>query len=268
MTPEIDPDPQLAALAAVETEVPVDSASDEEDTYNPYENELIGQFLMALGYAARHAGKPRIHVALLQQTPQDKFYGDLLFGCTAYHAIEFKRSESASDLRKERRKWNLRGLRKHVRELVMRTRGIGHWMVFGSADGRDVLFAKYMPRLLRWLKVSRGTPPADELVRILVEGNSGFATPEELKDYLEGIALFRKKVSRSGTGGMDAKFLGVGTDADGGIVLFNAEILKYEIQHKLTPPAQRPPPPQPQAPQPAPPPPRPRPRPRPRPKRG
>lgn len=69
----------------------------------PYENQLLGAFLYALDY---HGGQRRAVPAaanLLQQTPLDQVFGDLIVGASRCLALEFKRDKGA--LAGERRKW-------------------------------------------------------------------------------------------------------------------------------------------------------------------
>lgn len=248
MTTSAEPIPEHDANGASNGDDGVDdtAADFHLDPYDPYENELIGQFLMALGYKACQSEKPVVHVALLQQTPDDTFYGDALFGCTSYHAIEFKRSDDVADLKKERLKWKLQDLENHVKVRVEGDHGAGHWLVFGSADRRTVNYTTYMPQMIPSLTVPRVVAQAEELIDQLINGSGGFPHAEHLHDYLKGIAVHRKKKSSRSGGAGSVNFLGVGMHATYGVVLFSAEALAHELAHRATPGAQRPLMPQPQ----------------------
>ncbi len=67
------------------------------ETDYPYENVLIGNFLLSLGYyLGKKKCKKPVSVNLLQQTPLDPKFGDIFSGVNGKYAIiEFKRSSDA-----------------------------------------------------------------------------------------------------------------------------------------------------------------------------
>jgi hypothetical protein len=69
----------------------------------PYENQLLGAFVYALGYYGGQRGTIPAAANLLQQTPLDQVFGDLIVGADRCLALEFKRDRRA--MADERRKW-------------------------------------------------------------------------------------------------------------------------------------------------------------------
>ncbi|MDV7339188.1 hypothetical protein RYZ26_06265 [Terasakiella sp. A23] len=105
-----------------------------------YENIVIGNFLVGLGYEIRELGNELgVSVNLLQQTPMDTEIGDILIqGLKSLVILEFKRHESSSD--KETQKVDALKDALHSernRDLQPVSRSI-HWYI--ESENRDESF--------------------------------------------------------------------------------------------------------------------------------
>lgn len=221
--------------------------------YDPYENELIGQFLMALGYLAGKEKVDVLAVGLLQQTPRDGTYGDLLLGCGSYHAIEFKRARPRNGFKSEERKWDLRSLGACVQKNWLSTVDRGHWLVWGSANRENVLYAAYMRCVIREWARADNECAADNLLKLIIADHAkmrsgvkpapavaGFRTATDLDAYLRDIGRYRVANDSGSSGGVGMSYLGVGIHSDHGLVMFSAETLSLELERRSTPHADLP----------------------------
>lgn len=109
----------------------------------PYENQLLGAFIYALGRESGADG-PALSVNLFQQTPLDQRFGDLVVGAQWCMAIEFKRVRKG--LSSEKRKWG-EVLVANPQSLDgwKRVADRGHWVCYGQAipDGVTLLAEPY-----------------------------------------------------------------------------------------------------------------------------
>lgn len=221
------------------------------DVVKPYENQLIGAFLVALGYRGGEIGFDRpIRANLLQQTPLDQRFGDLITGAERLVVIEFKRSDGHAGLKEESGKWNLAAFaswaEKHV-ELVQRASSY-HFLAVPSTRGEDLVAARSYPDFLmaaaKGISVARQPEIlADELIEELYRPKQLGGDPNEvLNDYLKPIASFRKaKVRRSSAGSSiasnDFSILGVAHHPGKGLRFLMDDslsmVLKLERQHEL-----------------------------------
>jgi hypothetical protein len=128
-----------------ETNGEVPHAAEKILSANPYENQVIGRFLVELGFEAGRGGDqdPPI-VDLLQQTPLDTFLGDAVIKNRAsLFMIEFKRN--AESVKHEQKKW-LDEFKKSIgtHSAFLQAFADVHLIAFGSADGTTVEAASYM----------------------------------------------------------------------------------------------------------------------------
>lgn len=215
----------------------------------PYENQIIGAFIYAFGYTAAtrdvNSGKTGriMPVNLLQQTPLDTAFGDLIVGSDRGLVIEFKRSER--ELLSERSKWSdgeflKKVKRKELINLSIRT----HFIVYGSRieSQLNMQFCSYMDALveLRPYPLNRGS--GQNLIELIlrnfdaVEPRLG-ASPPELLKYLEFLSNTRKKQASQG-GRKIANGAWVGVAEKNGRLLLQAApslecLLSLELDHTL-----------------------------------
>jgi hypothetical protein len=168
-----------------------------------YENIVIGNFLFGLGTAMglRHRtdgpiAKTHSHFAsLLQQTPLDKSFGDVLLGSKnsrIIRLIEFKRA--ANDSRKEQSK--LAALLQALTtpgnsRLQLISRKI-HWYVESEFQTRlKIRIAPYMD--LQYLDFGAKFTNLQKFVEAIADAASNSSIgKEEMRDYLEYLDLVCK----------------------------------------------------------------------------
>lgn len=194
----------------------------------PYENQLIGAFLYALGsadatYARRDAAATDAPAAmvlnLFQQTPLDATFNDLVAGRERCVVIEFKRSAHALDEERLKRKSTLRTALRS--EPTFRTSSLrGHVVVYGHVDGKavDMRLCTYLDvlGLAEPVKLDRGSGYA--LAVHLAHPSPTKAIglePEPMLDYLERLRELRAE--QVGAGGRQARetWLGIARNAKG-----------------------------------------------------
>ncbi|WP_313465521.1 hypothetical protein [Stenotrophomonas sp.] len=169
----------------------------------PYENQLLGAFILALGQeSGRQGTAPSLN--LFQQTPLDQRFGDLVAGSQWCMAIEFKRLRSG--LSSEKAKWK-QALNSHEPEALLqwaRSATRGHWICYGVADGGEIaLLAE--PYLSTFKAQPAVAPiPASDLIQTLAsrpgdgQRSAYGITAKHLEHYL--AALHRLRNSASGDG--------------------------------------------------------------------
>lgn len=162
----------------------------------PYENQLLGAFIYALGYEAGR-NQQSVPVNLFQQTPLDSCLGDLIVGGARCLAIEFKRRRS--DLRSERNKWRADfGKWINERPELINTSCKSHFVCFGDHGDSEVKLS-----LARYLQAYNDMEnvvalPAGEAVKHLAKPSLPGKQPAwgvdgpALLSYLEAIRVFRK----------------------------------------------------------------------------
>ncbi|MEA9770778.1 hypothetical protein VDF71_05540 [Xanthomonas campestris pv. raphani] len=184
----------------------------------PYENQILGAFVFALGVECGKAGT-FMPANLFQQTPLDGTFGDLVVGADWCLAFEFKREEGTVDW--EKAKWSKKALQAFETDtLLMVASRKAHLLCFSrpKADGIDLFAVSYASAL------GLGTPKAefecDHLIKGLVHlvGDTIPETkkkiglpPDELEAYLRKLASYRKQ----GSGGRKATWLAVAKSNDG-----------------------------------------------------
>ncbi len=113
----------------------------------PYENVYIGNFLYTLGYLScrKKIDLSGVTIDLLQQTPADKTYGDLLSGINGkFLLVEFKRNESLvkSEFGKNQQRDLLEALNdnEHIHNLSLKS----HFLGFGvQGEESNIIFLAY-----------------------------------------------------------------------------------------------------------------------------
>lgn len=107
----------------------------------PYENQLIGTFLYALGQEigrnTASTSPTTFGVNLLQQTPLDCHYGDVVLGSERCVLIEFKRT--AKQLASERAKWTVDELEKlRANTNFVAAANVAHQVIYGRLENDEV----------------------------------------------------------------------------------------------------------------------------------
>ncbi|MGE8210288.1 MAG: hypothetical protein ACN6RH_12330 [Stenotrophomonas rhizophila] len=184
----------------------------------PYENQILGAFVFALGVECGKTGR-FMPANLFQQTPLDGTFGDLVVGADWCLALEFKREEGTVDSEKD--KWSKEALQAFETDtlLVVASRK-AHLLCFSrpTADGIGLFSVNYASAL--GLGTSKTECECHHLIKALVH-LVGDATPEtqkkiglppdELEVYLRKLASYRKQ----GGGGREATWLAVAKSGDG-----------------------------------------------------
>lgn len=216
---------------------------------DPYESELIGCFLVALGFVAgdRKTERPII-VNCLQQSPWDKYRGDMMTGCNAFLALEFKRYLEPDEEYKERVKWKRDKLLGHFLgepdRITFANRH--HFYVYGDRQGK-IAAQPFLPVLLRLNKPDTETEqnsPArwhteleidatkalelDDLVKMILDGRAESGSVEQVSNYLDDLEEFREAVQGAqGSGGSGGPaLLAVLIDECGTVVVSTQDGLK------------------------------------------
>lgn len=209
----------------------------------PYENQLIGAFVFALGRSVgRKSNDPSskpFSVNLFQQTPLDGEFSDLILGDERCLVIEFKREPGT--LGTESEKWGAAAIARFVSDESARKASIrAHLVVYGqttesSVDLRfcfyaDVLNATQQPNLNRGSAsdvINRLVNPAPK-----VEERPGLP-PGDLMRYLDALHALRKGGdARKGSGG--SAWLGV-TEGKAGFRIVAAASLEQLLGHEIEP---------------------------------
>jgi hypothetical protein len=175
----------------------------------PYENQLLGAFVYALGYHGGRASAPGAAVNLFQQTPLDQSFGDLIVGSSHCLALEFKRDKGL--LADERRKWTEGAFATACLDAGMKRVALqAHFVVYpesmpGGLQLWCALYAKYMLGARAELPVY----PMDALVRAIHAGPQAAkgplgVPPADLEHYLRSLKEFRRKGSTGRSSGEEA----------------------------------------------------------------
>jgi hypothetical protein len=185
----------------------------------PYENQLIGAFLYALGYHSGQHNASTTSVNLFQQTPLDQSFGDVIVGASRCFALEFKRDERLLDT--ERDKWSEGGFAAALKEPEMaRVAARAHFAVYPKSAASELeliccQYAKYMLPAASQLR----TIPALALIRAIHAGERGAkgavgASPPELERYLHYLRTFRRRTT-GGREGSTGSWLAVAQKQNG-----------------------------------------------------
>lgn len=210
----------------------------------PYENQLIGNFLVALGY---HGGLHRfphpIRANLYQQTPLDNQFGDLMAGAKHFVILEFKRSDSPQALKQETAKWNVDGYRRWIFENleIARQAEKFHFLVAPPHEGDDLVVARSYPSFLLGDTELKNRPPigAAALIEELYEPKRYGGNPIDVIKYLQSVSKLRKfyfKISSGGGGAAAAgvSFLGIANDGKGRLKFLVDDSLSMVAEHQRT----------------------------------
>ncbi|MBB4758413.1 hypothetical protein XarjCFBP7653_05925 [Xanthomonas arboricola] len=203
----------------------------------PYENQILGAFVFALGVECGKTGT-FMPANLFQQTPLDGTFGDLVVGAEWCLALEFKREKGTVD--SEKAKWSKKALQAFETDtLLMAASRKAHLLCFSrpKADGIDLFAVSYASAL--GLGTSKVELECDRLIKSLVHlvGDTIPATkkkiglpPDELEAYLRKLASHRKQ----GGGGREATWLAV-AKSSGGFKIRTSSSLEQlvESQHTL-----------------------------------
>ncbi|WP_043399761.1 hypothetical protein [Stenotrophomonas maltophilia] len=183
----------------------------------PYENQILGAFVFALGVECGKAGM-FMPANLFQQTPLDGTFGDLVVGADWCLALEFKREEGTIDSEKE--KWSKEALQAFEGDTLLKVASRrAHMLCFSrpTSDGIDLFAMVYASAL--GLDKSKVEMECHRLIQALVhlvgdespEAKKKIGLPpRELEAYLRKLASYR----RQGGGGRDATWLAVAKSGD------------------------------------------------------
>ncbi|WP_414603661.1 hypothetical protein [Stenotrophomonas sp. FR012] len=183
----------------------------------PYENQILGAFVFALGVECGKAGV-FMPANLFQQTPLDGTFGDLVVGAEWCLALEFKREEGTID--SEKGKWSKEALQAFEGDTLLKVASRrAHMLCFSrpTSDGIDLFAMVYASAL--GLDKSKVEMECHRLIQALVhlvgdespEAKEKIGLPpRELEAYLRKLASYR----RQGGGGRDATWLAVAKSGD------------------------------------------------------
>ena len=192
---------------------------------NPYENQLIGAFVFALGqqHGRRFpaADASAFSLNLFQQTPLDRAYSDLIVGRDRCLVLEFKRTRA--EVASERAKWSDAGLEAFRSDRVLlATAPLAHLVLYGCTD-RDTVCLKactYLDvlGLAPDVKLERFAP--ERLIKHLLDVEDGTArpiglAPDALMRYLDFLWRARHAQGESTGGPAQGAWLGVAHGAGG-----------------------------------------------------
>jgi hypothetical protein len=173
---------------------PADNVLTFREQWMPYENQLIGAFVYALGYEGGRRQAGPMSVNLWQQTPLDAVFNDLIVGADTCLIIEFKRTSKA--LKTERGKWPAPALDRLLAVPgVQRFCEAAHFVVYGAtaADGVDLRQCGYWDALMigREPAANLDRGPARVLINALYDRNLG-VRPDLLEWYLAKLRQARR----------------------------------------------------------------------------
>ncbi|MCX9158550.1 hypothetical protein OPU71_20705 [Niveibacterium sp. 24ML] len=172
-----------------------------------YENVAIGNFLYGLGFAVAKRVKgqdlPSI-VNLLQQTPDDPLFGDVLIRAPGVLRIfEFKQRDNTDSKEPARHAKLVRNLA--GKDDLIRISRIVHWFV-ETAPAEKTFFSRIVPYLDAYPKT---TPRHDfaEFVNataVAVAGGAEALSQSDMANYLAHLVLLHK-TGTVGSGGLVVK---------------------------------------------------------------
>lgn len=205
-----------------------DGAEDDEDDGKvgvPYENQLLGAFVYALGYVSGQRSTT-VPVNLFQQTPLDGTFGDLVAGSERCLALEFKREKGTVE--SEKAKWAEGSLERFVNDPDMIAASQrAHLLCYGQPafGGTDISAMLYV-HALGLTKRAEELPAAEIIEGLLALADSPDPSkgmglpPDSLERYLRKLASIRKK----GGGGKRSTWLAA-VYVDGGLKIRTATSL-------------------------------------------
>lgn len=165
----------------------------------PYENQLLGAFLYALGYQGGQSHAAHVSANLFQQTPLDQTFGDLIVGASHCLALEFKRDEAS--LKSEQRKWQEDDFeRARLDKTLCQIAAKAHFMVYAipETQGIELRCAQYY-RCIRPAAPFQSFP-AQALIKTIHLGPKHAheplgVSPTELEWYLRQLENIKRKTS-------------------------------------------------------------------------
>ncbi|WP_313245036.1 hypothetical protein [Stenotrophomonas rhizophila] len=210
----------------------------------PYENQILGAFVFALGVECGKAGR-FMPANLFQQTPLDGTFGDLVVGADWCLALEFKREEGTIDSEKE--KWSKEALQAFEGDTLLKVASRrAHMLCFSrpTSDGIDLFAVAYASAL--GLSKSKVEIECNRLIQVLVHLVSDKSPeakkkiglpPGELEAYLRKLASYR----RQGGGGRYATWLAVAKSGDSFKIRTSSSLeqLLEPLQERARSPAQQ-----------------------------
>jgi len=178
----------------------------------PYENQLIGAFLVCLGFhAAREGHSVPPATNLFQQTPGDTCYGDLLVSCKTMTLIEFKRT--INEVRLEPKKYV--ALPKHWKTPALIDSDRYHHLVYGdSTRPLKMAFTCYRSPFLSQ-HVATASRCASTLIGALLDGRVG-GDAISVDAYLKELNAGRRR-KPMGDGGYNGALCLIGKKEDGAL---------------------------------------------------
>lgn len=178
-----------------------DSADDDEDEGKvgvPYENQLLGAFVYALGYESGRRSTT-IPVNLFQQTPLDGTFGDLVAGSERCLALEFKREKGT--VASEKAKWSEGSLARFLKDpdMIAASRK-AHLLCYGRPELGSIHISGMLYVHALGLTLHPKEHPAANIIHGLLalaaspDTTEGMGLPpDSLERYLRKLASIRKK---------------------------------------------------------------------------
>lgn len=168
---------------------------------SPYENQVIGAFIYALGFVGGQRAAGPMPVNLFQQTPLDKTFGDLVVGSTHCLVIEFKRE--ALDLASERKKWTDTALRTLAKtEKLLHASWFAHRVVYARPAGAEIelRYCHYLDVLkIKNFNTDRGS------AQILIDEVCGAARGKPLGAEANDVEVYLRWMAALKTGDADER---------------------------------------------------------------
>lgn len=182
----------------------------------PYENQMLGAFVYALGYESGKQGHA-VMANLFQQTPLDGTFGDLVAGSDWCLAIEFKRE--LGTLESERAKWSQPALSAFRSDPTMLSASRqAHLLCYGVPQGEQLEMDCMLYASALGLSKQQRVIPSSHVIYVLValatsaKGVKKLGLPpDQLEHYLRKLSAYRKTSS----GGRDSSWLAVASTPEG-----------------------------------------------------
>lgn len=207
----------------------------------PYENQLIGAFLFGLGYEIGREDPSRdsatIAVNLLQQTPLDTCYGDLIVGSRRCLLIEFKRCKKELSTERGKILWEAFPSPESM-GTFFRVANSGHFVMYGESIGErielkcctyvDVLGTRRDVNLERFLGL--------DVMKDMIDAHFGRQPlwglePDHMRKYLNALRVLRKGRKSKGTSDGSA-WLGV-AQCDEGLRFVSASSVDHLLGYSI-----------------------------------
>lgn len=191
---------------------------------HPYENQILGAFMVGIGLSLAKSGLPGVAVSMTQQTPLDAYSDDLQIGAWSFVAIEFKRRDDHDALKSEREKLDVECVKKNLwtpkGELYYEKSLDMHFLVFYSQ--RQVLCRPY----LQWfLEEECELKPAVHIIDSVFTPGHSDRTRNHLVEYMKWLKQCEQGKSGGGGGArVDPNYsMVVAISPEGDVITFNFE---------------------------------------------